>query len=376
MANAKSAGADRGVVLVTGSTGLIGSRICRDLGEDHVVVGLDRDAPQDDAPGLWVECDLTDDSSVEEALGDVRERCGSTLASVIHLAAHYDFSGEPSPLYDELTVEGTRRLVRSLDGFEVGQLVFSSSLLVMRAVTPGEVLDEESPVEAEWEYPRSKLDAERVIRDERGAIPAVVLRIAGVYDDDCRSIPIAQQMRRIFEQKLESHFFPGDPDHGQSFVHLDDLVRCFRAVVDRREELGTYDVFLVGEEEVVSYGEMQDIIGEAIHETGWPTIRIPGPVAKAGAWLKDKAPGPDPFIKPWMIDLADAHMPVSARKARDELGWSPRRRLRDTLPEMANRLVVQPRSWYAKNGIDPPNDLEQLQERRLEGIRRGGRSRA
>lgn len=371
MTNTGTSGADRGVVLVTGSTGLIGSRVCRNLAEDHVVVGLDRDPPRDGRSSIWLECDLTDDSSVEEALESVRRRYGSAIASVIHLAAYYDFSGEPSPLYDELTVEGTRRLLRSLDGFEVGQFVFSSSLLVMRAVEPGQILDEESPVEAEWDYPRSKLEAERVIREERGAIPTVILRIAGVYDEECRSIPIAQQMRRIFERKLESHFFPGDPDHGQSFVHLDDLVRCFRAVVDRRERLGKHEVFLVGEEDVVSYADVQDILGEALHSKEWWTMRIPGPVAKVGAWVKDKTPGDDPFIKPWMIDLADAHMPVSTRKAREDLGWRPRRRLRDTLPEMAERLVARPGAWYAKNGIEPPEDLEQLRERALEETRRG-----
>ena len=37
----------------------------------------------------------------------------------------------------------------------------------------------------------AKVDAEAVIRAERGTVPAVLLRIAGVYTDACRSIPIA-----------------------------------------------------------------------------------------------------------------------------------------------------------------------------------------
>ena len=48
-------------------------------------------------------------------------------------------------------------------------------------------------------------------------------RIAGVYDDQCHSIPLANQMQRIFERTLTSRVFPGDVSRGQAFLHLDDL---------------------------------------------------------------------------------------------------------------------------------------------------------
>ena len=361
------------LVVVTGSSGLIGSRLCEALRGSHRVVGLDRDEPPGGrhgpgAPSLFLACDLTEDASVSHALDEVARTHGEEIASVVHLAAYYDFSGEPSPLYDTLTVEGTRRLLRGLQAFQVEQLVFSSSLLVMRPVEKGEVLDESCPVEAEWDYPRSKLAAEQVIQEERGRIPAVVLRLAGVYDEDCRSIPIAQQIKRLFELELESHFFPGDADHGQSFLHLDDLTSCFVAALERRRELGEHEVFLIGEPEVASYRQLQDAIGEALFEKEWTTIRIPAPVAKVGAWIKEKLPGEDPFIKPWMIDLADAHLPISIERAERRLGWSPRHRLLDTIPEMVRRLLLDPVAWYRTNHMEPPDDLAQLQERRLARI--------
>jgi nucleoside-diphosphate-sugar epimerase len=64
--------------------------------------------------------------------------------------------------------------------------------------------NEQSPTltaEEAWDYPRSKIEAERVIREERGNIPAVILRIVGVYDDYGHTIPIAQQIARIYEHK-------------------------------------------------------------------------------------------------------------------------------------------------------------------------------
>src|SRR5690606_18425788 len=99
------------------------------------------------------------------------------------------------------------RLLNALMSFDVEQFVFSSSILVMQPVEEEyEIISEKSPTEGNWDYPRSKLEAEQVLMNEHGNIPVVILRIAGVYDDACHSIPIAQQISRIYEKKLESYF--------------------------------------------------------------------------------------------------------------------------------------------------------------------------
>jgi len=182
------------------------------------VIGLDVvDPPRDNTAHTFIQTDLTDDVSVRDALSKVAGMGGGRVASAIHLAAYYDFSGEPSAMYDQLTVEGTRRLVRELREClsEVEQIVFSSSLLAMKPVDETDTeLTEESPTQGEWDYPQSKLDAERVLREQRGEIPAVVLRLAGVYDEDGHSPPITQQIKRIHEKDMESYVFPGDADRG------------------------------------------------------------------------------------------------------------------------------------------------------------------
>lgn len=348
--------AEKPVVVVTGSAGLIGSKLVEAFAANNRVVGLDVKRPERETAGAdWIECDVTKEESVARSLATVWERYGDRLASVIHLAAYYDFSGKPSPLYRTLTVEGTRRLLSQLRQFQVEQFVFSSTLLVMQPVEDeDEAITERSPVEAEdetWDYPRSKLEAERLIRHERGEIPAVILRIAGVYDEDCHSIPIAQQISRIHEKKLESYFFPGDADHGQAFVHLEDLISCFRKVVELRQELGSYEVFLIAEPDVMSYAELQEQIGELLHGAEWPAIRIPKVVAKAGAWAQEKILGQETFIKPWMVDLADTHYPVEIERARKRLGWEPQYRLRDTLSKMIGSLKLNPEKWYATNKL-------------------------
>jgi nucleoside-diphosphate-sugar epimerase len=150
------------------------------------------------------------------------------------------------------------------------------------------------------------------------------------------------------------------PGKGQSFVHLDDLTDCFHRAVERRRELGGFEVFLIAEPDVISYEELQDCIGELIHGKEWPTIWIPKIVAKAGAWMHDVLARKEEevFIKPWMIDLADQHFPVAIGKAREKLGWEPRHRLCDTLPEMIERLKRHPERWYEKNKLSFPEAKE------------------
>jgi len=355
--------AEKPVVLVTGSTGLIGTKVVEALAANYRVVGLDVERPKKELTGAdFIECDVTKDESVARSLQTVGREYGDRLASVIHLAAYYDFSGKPSPLYRTLTVAGTRRLLRELQKFQVEQFVFSSTLLVMKPVEENEVITERSEMEKgeeTWDYPRSKIKAERVISEERGRIPAVILRIAGAYDEDCHSIPIAQQISRIYEKKLESYFFPGDAGHGQAFVHLNDLVDCFEKVVELRREFGPHELFLIAEPDVMSYAELQDRLGELIHGEEWPTIRIPKVVAKAGAWAQSAIAGEEEtFIKPWMVDLADAHYPVEIARARERLGWEPVHRLRDTLGEMVSRLKRDPRGWYERNKLTPPEEVK------------------
>lgn len=351
--------AEKRVILVTGSEGLIGDAIVNWEYPNFDIASFDIARPRK-SPEIqdFIDCDLTSDESVGSALRSLRERHGATLASVVHLAAYYDFSGQPSPLYRDLTIEGTRRLLRGLRSFDVGQFIFSSTHIVMKPSENGEMITEASPVGAEWEYPKSKLATEKVIREERGAIPAVILRIGGVYNEGGHTIPIAQQIARIFEKRFESYFFPGDPSAGQAFVHLEDLVDLIHRVIVSRDRLGPYEVLLVAEPDQVSYDELQEIIGEEIHGEEWPTIRIPKLVAKAGAWAMDKlSSDDDTFIKPWMIERADDNYPVSSGRARDLVGWEPKHRLRATIPKMIRELRDNPQRWYEGNGIPLPERL-------------------
>jgi nucleoside-diphosphate-sugar epimerase len=344
------------IVIVTGSSGLIGSALIRRIASRYSVVGLDREEPTEPPPqSEWFSVDLTKDESVRDVLARVQKGYGPRLAAVIHLAAYYDFSGAPSPKYDEITVRGTERLLRALRAFEVERFVSSSTMLVHAPSRPGQRINEDWPLDPRWEYPQSKVRAEEVIRNERGAILTSILRIAGVYDDRCHSPPLAHQIKRVYEGRLTGHVYPGNIRSGQSFVHLDDVVDAVDRVIERRNSLPAETTILLGEPETVSYGELQRELGHLIRGEDWRTRRVPKLIARAGAWLRDKMPwGEDPFIKPWMIDRADDHYELDISRARDLLGWEPARFLRETLPLMVQALRADSDRFYRENKLGAP----------------------
>jgi nucleoside-diphosphate-sugar epimerase len=171
----------RPIVLVTGAAGHLGRSVAKALADGYRI-GLDRQAramgaggqggqrPDDSFPILAV--DLGSDGSVNSALPSLRDDHGSRIASVVHLA-HSNFTGEDNPLYPSVNVEGTQRLLRALQGFEVGQFLYPSTMLVHAPCRPGEHIDETPPLAPAWAYPESKAAAEAVLREAQEHTPSL-----------------------------------------------------------------------------------------------------------------------------------------------------------------------------------------------------------
>ena len=340
-------------VLVTGCSGMLGRALAQRLHEGYTLVGVDVVEPPADVPFDAVHyMDVTSPMSTRYTLRAIRDEHGPQLAAVVHLAAHCDFSGEESPLYDEVTVGGTRRLLKMLEDFDVGRFAFTSTMLVHAPVRPGQKIREDSPLDARWAYPRSKVAAEQLIEEHEPTMPHTLLRIAGVYTGFGKQPTLTHQIERIYEQELKGFFFPADSEAGQSMVHIDDAVEAIALTVERRDRLPDGPI-LVGEPEPPSYAALQDRIGSLLWGEEWLALRAPGVLAKAAAWLEDKA-SDEAFIKPHMIARADDHYALDISRARRWLGWEPEHRLEDDLPSIIDTLVSYPVAWRHANGLLEP----------------------
>ncbi|MDG9669350.1 NAD(P)-dependent oxidoreductase [Hahella sp. CR1] len=357
----------RPLVIVTGSAGDIGSSLILTLTGKYQVIGMDREeTPLADHN---YTLDLTSPDDVKKTFDAFREKFGRHIAAVFHLAAYFDFTGEDSPLYEEVNVNGARNLMAALQNFYVERFIYSSTMLVHRASEPdGAPITEDTPLDPDWVYPEYKTKAEIIIKENAGAMPYSILRLAGLYDDKQAAPVLSQQIARIYEKDLESHLYPGDTDAGQAYVHRQDLMQAFLKTLQRRRDLPRENIMLIGEDRAVGYGELQDRIGELIHgKEHWRTLRVPKPVAKAGAWVEEKAEpiipnsidkGEKPFIKPFMVDMSSDHYELDVSRAADLLDWKPRHALYDDLEKLIANLKKDPQGWYKANDVTLPESLK------------------
>lgn len=357
--------ANKEVIVVTGSSGRIGTRVIERLKERCQPVGIDFIGITSKAPEMeFVFVDLSSDESVDCAFDRIRYAYGNRIASIVHLAAFYSFSGKGLENYDRITVKGTGRLLSQAKKFEIEQFLFTSTMLVHDPSPRGVKITEDSPIHGKWHYPASKVRTEKLIHEQRGSVPTVVLRIAGCYDDQCNCVPLSQHMSRIYEKQFASLVFPGNSDNGVCYIHFDDLIDMIALCIDKRKELDPEVTLLACEEDSVTYRELQTKFGKLLHnKDNWPMVRVPKWFAKFGAFVLNLVPfGPPPFIKPWMVNLADDNYEVSMKKAKEVLGWQPKRNLPDSLPKMAKNLLEDPVAWYKRHGIPVPHVAKKAKE--------------
>lgn len=348
----------REVILITGASGRIGFKAAEHFSKQFQIVGFDVFLAGSLPDVEFVTVDIATDESVKEGLDHVRENYGNKIASVIHLAAYYSFASSESSNYDRITVRGTQRLLKGLQSFDVDQFIFSSTMLVHKPTAPGIKITEDSPLDPSWGYPRSKVQTEELIHKERGKISAVNLRIAGVYDDHCHSIPLSNQLQRIFENQAEAHVFAGDVTHGASFVHMNDLINALALCVEKRKTLPPELTLLIGEDVTFSYDQLQRMMQRLIYGKEWKTWSVPKPIAKVGAWGQEHLPLMKPsFIKPWMIDRADDHYELDITRAKKVLGWQPKYRVDKVIPRWIEELKRDPVMWYDENKLRAPRGL-------------------
>lgn len=348
-------------IIITGSNGFIGRAIAKRLNRTFNVIGFDQKIHPDTDTRENYEVNISSAESISKALDEVYRKHGNKIASVIHLAAYYSFAEEESPQYDKITVRGTEQFLELLKKFEVQQFIFSSTMLVHKSADKGQKINESSPVEPSWAYPKSKIDAEKILKSQHGEIPLVNLRIAGVYDDHCHSIPISNQIMRIYEKHLASRLYPGDAEKGQTFLHLEDLVDAIVKIVDRRAQLPHELDLLLGEPRVLSYDYLQNFIGTHIHGRHWNSQKIPAWFAKMGSWVQHHTPLiRKPFIMPWMIDFTNDHYELDISLAQKLLDWKPVHDLESTLPVIIDSLKKNPLEWYKENKLKEPHHIARI----------------
>ena len=326
-------------VFVTGSTGLLGNNVVRELiAAGHEVVGLTRS----DEKAKW----LLGDTSASFVVGDIREISGFAEAldgcdAVVHTAAYfreYYAPGDHAQALEQINIEGTLGLMREADRRGVARFIHTSSAGTIGEKPDGPGDEQTPPSDEQLRnlYFKSKFDGDAKIRAFE---PESGMRIVEILPGwmwgpgDAGPTGAGKLVLEFLDGKV-----PAVPGGGNNTVDARDVAKAIVAALEHDDPRDRYIV--AGEHHYLH--ELMKLV--AARSGKRPPRRIPKWMALAygyasETWARVTGGSPTAPLAGVRV-MANVHH-VSSQRAVDDLGATFRpfeHTVRDVL------------AWYAEHG--------------------------
>jgi nucleoside-diphosphate-sugar epimerase len=344
-------------IVVTGASGFIGRHLVEALAKEAEVFALGRGAPGSRGVSLpagvrWLPADVASREGLDRATRQIRDAGGAEV--LLHLAGHYDFTGERHPEYERTNVQGTRHVLDAARALGVRDFVFASSVAACAFPRPGEALTERSAPDGDTPYAESKRAGERMLDEYRGSFRPWVVRFAALFSDWCEYEPLFRFMETWLSRPPRGRILAGHGLSAVPYMHVRDAVAFVRALIERRDRLSPGEVLLASTDGATTHREIFEAATVAHFGEHVRPILVPRPLCRAGLWVMDavgRGLGAPAFERPWMGRFIDLELAVDARLTRERLGWSPRARLGlvRRMPFLVQNRKSLPVEWQRRN---------------------------
>jgi nucleoside-diphosphate-sugar epimerase len=343
--------------VITGASGFLGRHLVAALRDKYSIFGIARRAPT--AVGLtphrnvtWYQVDIAEKEPLEVVFRSLRRVPGPKM--VIHLAAHYDFTGENSPEYERTNVHGLRNVLELSRSLVPELFVFPSSLAACAFPRGGRALTEDSPPDGDHHYAVSKRIGEAMLREYVAHFRPVIVRLAAVFSDWCEYPPLYAFLGTWLGPGWNRRILGGTGQSAIPYLHVRCAANFFQRLLDRHAELRPLEVLIASPDGCVSHLEAFEAATLAFFGQRARAILMPAALSRVGLWTMDLAgrlQGNRPFERPWMGRYIDLRMNTDARRTRERLGWSamPRLDVLRRMPFLVENLKSDPIEWHRRN---------------------------
>lgn len=328
----------KGLYLVTGATGFVGSAVVRALIAQgaHVRVLARPNSDRRNLDGLSLEVrdgDLLEPASLRTAL----EGC----EGLFHVAADYRlWTRDPAAMF-KANVDGTREILRAAHEVGIKRTVYTSSVAVLGINPLGTPSDEETLVSYEdmiGAYKQSKYLAEEAAMEElsrTGHDCVIVNPSTPIGPRDIKPTPTGRLVVEAASGRM-----PAYVDTGLNVAHVDDVAMGHLRAYEKGE---TGRRYILGGDDM-TLKEILDVVASSAGVRK-PLFRIPRAplypvayVAEAACRITGKG---EPFATVDGLKMSRKKMFFSSARAEKELGYQHR-----SAVEALKAAVT----WFRDNG--------------------------
>ncbi|KAH0734099.1 hypothetical protein KY285_009806 [Solanum tuberosum] len=339
------------VVLVTGASGYLGGRLCRELfnAGHHVKAFVRRTSDLSSLPPP------TDGGSsggtLELVFGDVTDyqsllQACSGCQIIFHAAALVEpWLPDPSR-FTSVNVGGLKNVLQAYkEAGTIEKILYTSSFFAL-GPTDGYVADEAQIHSGKFfctEYEKSKAVADKVALDAVSeGMPILPVYPGVIYGPGkvTAGNVVARMLIERFNGRLPGYI--GQANDRFSFSHVDDVVDGHIAAMDKGKLGERY--LLTGEN--ASFKEVFDIAA-MVTQTKRPSFGIPLLIIEGYGWISvlfSKLTGKLPLISPPTVCVLRHQWAYTCDKAKSELGYHPRslkEGLSEVLPWLKNLGLIK-----------------------------------
>lgn len=345
-------------LLITGASGFIGRYMVNHLLPHYTIIAFARRTQSEVGikphPNLiWVLVDITDQEQFQKAFFDAENEFG--IDYIFHLAAYYHFGDQvDSDIYQKTNVGATQQLLEMARSTKLKRFIFTSSLVASNFPEKGDLVYEESELDATFPYALTKVKGEEMVRESSKNFPCTIVRLAAVYSDWCEYEPLYNFLKVWLSDRWDARIIPGEGSMAIPYVNVCCVVALFEKILERSNDLEPFTVYLASSDQPVSLKKLFTLATRHYYGESKESISIPISLARLGVvirTIRGRIFGNPPFEKLWMTEYIDKQFPTDCSYTRNALDWWPKDRHHITrrILHLIENMKSRPEEWHRKN---------------------------